>query len=75
MVTSVLVTGGNEHDGKQFARLVERDEALGLPVETYAGDRGYDGGENHHLLELKGLDSGLPLNDNRTQQKDKNREV
>ncbi len=50
MITSVVVTAGNGHDGKQFPRLVQRDEVLGLPTETYAGDRGYDGGENHHLL-------------------------
>ena len=75
MITSVLVTPGNAHDGKQFAALVERDEALGLPISTYAGDRGYDGGENHYLLALKGLHSALHLNDYRTQKKDKNKEV
>ena len=75
MITSVMVTGGNAHDGKQFAQLVERDEALGLPVETYAGDRGYDGGENHYLLEMMGLNSAIRLNDHRTQKKDKNKEV
>lgn len=75
MITSVVVTAGNGHDGKQFPRLVERDGALGLPVETYAGDRGYDGGENHYLLEIKGLNSALRLNDYRTQKKDKNKAV
>ena len=54
MITSVVVTTGNGDDGKQFARLVEREEALGLSIGTYAGDRGYDGGENHYLLESKG---------------------
>jgi len=71
----VVVTAGNGHDGKQFPRLVERDEALGLPIGTYAGDRGYDGGENHYLLETKGLHSALRLNDYRTKKKDKNKEV
>jgi IS5 family transposase len=75
MITSVVVTGGNGHDGKQFPRLVERDEALGLPIGTYAGDRGYDGGENHYLLETKGLRSAIRLNDYRTKKKDKNKEI
>jgi IS5 family transposase len=75
MITSVVVTAGNGHDGKQFPKLVERDEALGLPVGTYAGDRGYDGGENHYLLETKGLHSALRLNDQRTKKKDKNKEI
>jgi IS5 family transposase len=75
MITSVVVTGGNGHDGKQFPRLVERDEALGLPIGTYAGDRGYDGGENHYLLQSKGLHSALRLNDYRTKKKDKNKEI
>jgi len=75
MITSVVVTAGNANDGKQFAGLVERDEALGLPIGTYAGDRGYDGGENHYLLETKGLHSALKLNDYRTKKKDKNKEV
>jgi len=75
MITSVVVTSGNAHDGKQFAALVERDEGLGLPIGTYAGDRGYDDGENHYLLETKGLHSALRLNDKRTQKKDKNKQV
>jgi IS5 family transposase len=74
MITSLVVTAGNGHDGKQLAALVERDEALRLPISTYAGDRGYDGGENHYLLALKGLHSALRLNDYRTQKKDKNKE-
>lgn len=73
MITSVVVTAGNGHDGKQFAQLVERDEALGLPIGTYAGDRGYDDGENHYLLERKGLHSAIRLNDSRTKKKDKNK--
>jgi IS5 family transposase len=75
LITSLVVTAGNANDGKQFAALVERDEALGLPISTYAGDRGYDGGENHYLLAVMGLHSALHLNDYRTQKKDKNKEV
>jgi len=75
LITSVVVTAGNGHDGKQFAELVERDRVLGLPITTYAGDRGYDGGENHYLLVSNGLHSAIRLNDYRTQKKDKNKEI
>ncbi len=51
MITSLVVTGGNARDGKQFPKLVEKDEEHELPVDTYAADRGYDNGENHYLLE------------------------
>lgn len=47
MITSLVVTPGNAHDGKQFPALVERDEEQGLPVEIYTADRGYDDTENH----------------------------
>jgi len=49
MITSVVVTVGNAPDNKQFARLVARDRAQGLAVETYAADRGYDDTENHYI--------------------------
>jgi len=75
MITSVVVTPGNAHDGKQFAQLVERDESLGLALGVYSGDRGYDDGANHFLLQSKGLESAILLNDYRTAKKDKNREV
>ena len=75
LVTSVVITPGNAPDGKQFTKLVDQDMAQGLPVETYAGDRGYDDSENHHYLETKGLKSALKLNDYRTRKKDGNKEV
>jgi IS5 family transposase len=75
MITSVVVTAGNANDGKQFERLLERDEELDLPVETYAGDRGYDDSDLHCVLEDRELHSALRLNDYRTQKKDKNKEV
>jgi hypothetical protein len=42
MITSLIVTGGNAHDGKQFPMLVEKDGGQGRPIDTYAADRGYD---------------------------------
>jgi IS5 family transposase len=75
MITSVVVTAGNAPDGKQFERLLGRDEALGLPVETYAGDRGYDDSDLHCVLHDKGLHSALRLNNYRTEKKDANKDV
>jgi IS5 family transposase len=75
MVTSIVVTGANGHDGKQFPELVRKDGELGLPVEVYSADRGYDDGENHFLLETLGLKSAIHLNRYRTEKKDGNKEI
>ena len=75
MITSVVVTGGNAPDGKQFVRLVEHDRQQGVQAETYAGDRGYDDSENHYLLEHMGLHSAIKLNSYRTKKKDKHKQV
>jgi hypothetical protein len=37
-------------DGQQFPKLVKKDEEVGVEAEVYAGDKGYDDGENHELL-------------------------
>lgn len=73
LITSVVVTTGEAYDGHQLPKLVERDLAQGLPVAVYAGDRGYDDGENHALLAARGLHSALRLNAYRTQKKDGNK--
>lgn len=75
MITGLVVTGGNAHDGKQFPALVEQDRHQGLPVDTYAADRGYDDTENHYLLETLGMHSAILLNRYRTEKKDKNKQV
>jgi len=75
MITGLEVTGGNAHDGKQFPTLVEKDEELELPIETYSADRGYDDSENHYLLEIMDLHSAIMLNRYRTEKKDPNKEV
>ena len=74
LVTAVVHTGGEAPDGKQLAWLVEKDQACGVKAEVYAGDRGYDDGDNHALLEKKGKRSALKLNRYRTQKKDTNKE-
>lgn len=73
LVTSVLVTPGNANDGRQFPKVWQKDEDLGLPVETVAADRAYDDSRNHYLLQSKGVHSAIRLNDYRTEKKDKNK--
>jgi IS5 family transposase len=46
-----------------------------LPVDTYAGDKGYDDGDNHYYLGLRGLHSAIRLKSTRTGKKDDNKEV
>jgi IS5 family transposase len=75
MITSVVVTPGNAHDGKQFPTLVERDQEQGLPTEIYSADRAYDDTDNHYRLAEAGLGSSLTLNAYRTQKKDGNKGV
>ena len=75
IITSVVVTGGNEPDGKQFSKLVSHDHDQDLPVDTYAGDKAYDDTENHYLLVSQGLHSAIKLNRYRTEKKDANKEV
>ena len=75
MITSLVVTPGNRHDGKQFPTLLERDQEQGLPTEIYSADRAYDDTDNHYRLEIAGLQSSLTLNNYRTQKKDGNKAV
>lgn len=73
LITSLTVTSGEAYDGHHLPALVQKDVAQGLPVEVYAGDRGYDDGENHALLAEMGLKSALRLNAYRTQKKNGNK--
>ena len=43
-------------------------------MEVVAADRGYDDGENHYFLEVRGIGDALCLNRYRTQKKDPNKE-
>jgi IS5 family transposase len=74
LVTAVVHTTGEATDGKQMVKLVEKDEAAGVQGEVYAGDKGYDDGDNHAYLEGTGRQSALALNVYRTQKKDANKE-
>jgi len=53
---------------------VERDLKKVIGVETVAGDKGYDDGENHYYLEQKGINSAIRLNNYHTEKKDENKE-
>jgi len=75
LITSLEVTSGEAYDGHHFCSLVDQDLQQDLPVETYAGDKGYDDGENHLHLQLCGLHSAIRLKDTRTGKKDGNKGV
>ena len=74
LVTSILPGRANEYDGHHLRKLVDKDMAKGIKPDIVAADRGYDDGENHYYLELRGISSAIRLNDYRTQKKNKNRE-
>jgi IS5 family transposase len=66
IVTAIVPTAGNKTDGQQFRELEKRDEAVGVVADIYAGDKGYEDGDNHELLHSKGKHSALCLNGYRT---------
>jgi len=75
IITSLEVTSGEAYDGHHFCSLVDHDLQQDLPVDTYAGDKGYDDSENHYHLEQCGLHSAIRLKDTRTGKKDDNKGV
>ena len=75
LITSMVPSTGRVSDGKQFERLVDKDEGVEVKAEVYAGDKGYDDGDNHELLKSKGKKSALILNAYRTGKKDSNKQV
>jgi IS5 family transposase len=75
IITSLEVTSGESYDGHHFCQLVDHDLKQRLPVDTYAGDKGYDDGDNHFHLGLRGLHSAIRLKDTRTGKKDDNKAV
>jgi IS5 family transposase len=75
LITAVTVTPGNESDGPQLPMLLEQDESQGIDYEIVTGDRAYDDGNHHYLLQHKGLHSAIHLKNNRTHKKDANKQV
>jgi len=74
IVTSLKPTVGDVADNKQFPDLKAHDLALGLPVDTYAGDKAYDELDVHLMIEQAGLHSAITLKENRLEKKDANKE-
>jgi IS5 family transposase len=73
LITSLKVTSGSAYDGHELPDLVKADLAQGVGAKVYAGDKGYDDGENHEFLWERGLKSAIRLKDTRTQKKDPNK--
>jgi hypothetical protein len=44
-------------------------------MDTYTTDKGYDDGDNHYHLELRGLHSAIRLMRTRTENKDENKQI
>ena len=66
IVTSIVVTAGNRYDGHQLGSLLSKDKEVGVEASIYAGDKGYDDGDNHEMLRSQGKHSALCLNEYRT---------
>jgi len=75
IVTSVKPTLGSVADNTQMPDLVRHDAALGVPAQTYAGDKAYDDGDLHDLLWDLKKHSALKLHTYRTNKKDANKEL
>jgi IS5 family transposase len=75
LITSIAPGWGDDYDGHQLKKLVEKDAAKGINPGILAADKGYDDGENHYYLKEKGIHSAIRLNNYRTQKKDGNKEV
>lgn len=66
IVTSIVATAGNRYDGHQLRPLVNKDRESGVEASIYAGDKGYDDGDNHEMLWSQGKHSALCLKECRT---------
>jgi IS5 family transposase len=66
LITTLKPTGGSASDGRQFARLLEHDEELGVRADIYSGDKAYDDTDLHYRLWQLGKHSALRLNAYRT---------
>ena len=74
LVTSVIQGQADHYDGHKLKKLAEEDLNKGIKIETVAGDKGYDNGDNRYHLKEKGINSAIRLNNYRTQKKDENKE-
>jgi transposase len=73
VVTSIEPRFGNTADNKAFPALRAHEQSVELPTRIYAGDRAYDDTDIHARLAAEGLESGITMNNYRTQKKDANK--
>lgn len=65
LITSTLVTGGAADDGGRFPDLIWHDVKMRGRFRGSYGDKGYDYGENHFLLNVLDLADGISLKQTR----------
>lgn len=75
LITSLIATPGNAFDGHRLPDLLDSDLEKHVPIEILTADKAYDDSGNHVLLESKGIQSAIILNDYRTKKKDPNKQV
>lgn len=74
VVTAVVPALGDTADNRAYPAVRARDRDLELPTTGYGGDRAYDDTDIYARLEDEGLQTGISLNDYRTEKKDANKE-
>lgn len=76
LITSVITSTGKTPDGELLPALEKQDDKINLLPDTriYAGDKGYDWGENHFYLEEQKHYDAIILTKNRLDKKDENKE-
>lgn len=62
IITAVEVTAGNEDDGKQLSKLLEKTLKAEVAVEELIGDTAYSGKDNLKQLGEKNIQAIVPLN-------------
>lgn len=66
LVTSAILTPGNEDDGSFFEPLFMKDIAVRHSIpKGYTADKGYDYGDSHFLLNQLGINNGIYLKEAR----------
>ena len=73
LITSVIPGWANDYDGHQLPRMVVKDLAKGIEIDTLAADKGYDDGDNHYYLQHKGINSAINLKKRRLSKQDPNK--
>lgn len=74
LITSLETSPGSDYDGHHFCSLVDHDLKQRLPLDVYTADKGYDDGDNHYYLDLRGLYSAIRLQKTRIGKKNNNRQ-